>query len=146
MTDKNMGEEYPKRAAEPPITGAVYAGPEWLNNKAVAPNSNMGIPFPGPDSMNQKTMAPNPQTMMVYAGPDYFRGPAPLPPQTSYVCIKCGTENSLDADFCKKCGLKFMKPTPADENIEKVECSSCGKMVNKAYKFCEECGMPIPRD
>jgi len=62
----------------------------------------------------------------------------------SQKCPSCGAENSVDAKFCKECGVKLEKepekepeePTPP----AKVSCPECGVENEPDAKFCVQCG------
>ncbi len=92
----NLGEVYPKRAAENNLNMApVYAGP---------------TPMPTPDPRVMQQMN---QTMMVYAGPEEMSGNK-VRPYNGFItlqdcpggkmCSVCGCPNQARAKFCINCG------------------------------------------
>ena len=60
-------------------------------------------------------------------------------------CVKCGSENSPNAKFCRGCGNKL-------EVIEQVttgssvKCSKCGHANESGKKYCPKCGTPLITD
>lgn len=66
-------------------------------------------------------------------------------------CLKCGSENSAGAKFCRGCGsgLNTSEPVAA---VTTVPCLSCGQANVPGKKFCSKCGVsmtaqaPLPVD
>lgn len=64
-------------------------------------------------------------------------------------CLKCGSENSAGANFCRGCGsgLNMSEPVAA---VTTVPCLSCGQSNVPGKKFCSKCGasmtaqVPLP--
>lgn len=54
-------------------------------------------------------------------------------------CLKCGSENSASAKFCRGCGssLNTQEPVAA---VTTVPCPSCGQANVPGKKFCSKCG------
>lgn len=57
-------------------------------------------------------------------------------------CLKCGSENSATAKFCRGCGNKLegIEPVSTDSLIQ---CSNCGHANASGTKFCPKCGAPV---
>ncbi|MDP2966426.1 MAG: zinc ribbon domain-containing protein [Pelolinea sp.] len=51
---------------------------------------------------------------------------------TIRTCPKCGTDNSLDNRFCKKCG-----------QLLRINCPNCGKLIDSDSIFCSDCKVNI---
>src|SRR5690349_70137 len=47
-------------------------------------------------------------------------------------CLKCGSENPSDRNFCGECGAQFL-----------LRCPKCGKENVPPFKFCGECGAAL---
>lgn len=60
------------------------------------------------------------------------------------ICEKCGGEIPLGNVFCGTCGTA-VGPAAASA-VEKVACTRCGAMVDKAMRFCISCGNPMASD
>ena len=54
-------------------------------------------------------------------------------------CLKCGTENSSDARFCRACGTKLEAPRAAEPPPEQA-CRACGHVNRASTRFCAKCG------
>jgi hypothetical protein len=57
-------------------------------------------------------------------------------------CVKCGSENSPDAKFCRGCGNK-LEGTEQVATGSFVKCSNCGHANESGKKFCPKCGTPV---
>ena len=57
-------------------------------------------------------------------------------------CLKCGSENSADAKFCRACGNKLegIEPVPTSGL---VQCPKCGQSNEAGKKFCPKCGASL---
>ncbi len=63
------------------------------------------------------------------------------------ICQNCGTECSVEAEFCGKCGAKLEKPEMpeaekapmSDDNV----CSACGEANADDAEFCAGCGAKL---
>lgn len=51
-------------------------------------------------------------------------------------CQSCGAVINGDAEFCSKCGTKYVAP------VSKV-CPSCGAILKEDSLFCTKCGQPV---
>jgi len=66
-------------------------------------------------------------------------------------CLKCGSENSAGAKFCRGCGSGLNTPEPVTA-VTTVPCLSCGQANVPGKKFCSKCGAsmtaqaPLPVD
>lgn len=47
-------------------------------------------------------------------------------------CASCGTENAIDARFCKSCAAPLVR-----------RCAACGGASAADARFCDDCGKPI---
>lgn len=54
---------------------------------------------------------------------------------TIRTCPKCGTDNSLDNRFCKKCG-----------QLLRINCPKCGKLIDSDSIFCSDCMVNIKEE
>lgn len=54
-------------------------------------------------------------------------------------CLKCGTNNRKEAQFCLSCGQRFGSTKRAGEATEGT-CNVCGKSFPASAKFCPHCG------
>lgn len=54
-------------------------------------------------------------------------------------CLKCGSENSVGAKFCRGCGNGLNTSEPVATVIT-VPCLSCGQANVPGKKFCSKCG------
>lgn len=52
--------------------------------------------------------------------------------QRAWVCPKCASANTVNSQFCKKCGESIADPCPA-----------CNSLVEKGAQFCTNCGVNI---
>jgi hypothetical protein len=77
-------------------------------------------------------------------------------------CVKCGTELSKTAKFCKSCGMPrtLQADSPPESaaiapaalaveavasvraNPDRLQCVKCGTELAKSAKFCKSCGTP----
>jgi curli biogenesis system outer membrane secretion channel CsgG len=68
---------------------------------------------------------------------DYISEKIPSEPKIAKVidqrCPKCGTEITLDTQFCPNCGLQ----------IKDVKCRECGKALPAGTNFCPFCGAKV---
>ena len=59
-------------------------------------------------------------------------------------CVKCGLEQSDEANFCMKCGASIPEDAPAtaDEAApsQRAFCMNCGNPLRPGDKFCMKCG------
>lgn len=62
-------------------------------------------------------------------------------------CSECGTENSANSKFCKKCGkvlsLTLKNPKNADT---KIKCPYCAEEIKPQAKKCKHCGEWLDRN
>lgn len=58
---------------------------------------------------------------------------ASIEPNTK-TCPNCGTTNSIDHRFCKKCGITL---------TEELRCPDCKTLIDKDTVFCPKCGRRI---
>lgn len=57
------------------------------------------------------------------------------------VCEKCGTENPVDASFCRECGAKLQLRTLEKKTApEPLVCPKCKASLPAGAKFCSACG------
>lgn len=57
-------------------------------------------------------------------------------------CPNCGSEVSLDAMFCMRCGTRLVSQT----STEKGEyCKKCGSLLEEGMLFCTHCGEPVEK-
>lgn len=54
-------------------------------------------------------------------------------------CLKCGSENSASAKFCRSCGNNLNSPRSVSTPIT-APCPSCGQANEPGKKFCSKCG------
>ena len=62
----------------------------------------------------------------------------PAVPANTVDCNKCGTQNSVTAKFCSKCGA-VLAAAPAGPKF----CPKCGDPVTAGEKFCDKCGLKL---
>ena len=63
-------------------------------------------------------------------GPPAIEAPAHPPKK----CASCGAELKPDDGFCRKCGVKVVRPTT---------CAKCGSPLRENDDFCRKCGAAI---
>jgi len=57
-------------------------------------------------------------------------------------CLKCGSENIDNTNFCRGCGAKLERiEQVATESL--IKCSKCGHANESVKKFCPKCGTPV---
>jgi hypothetical protein len=64
-------------------------------------------------------------------------------------CTQCGSDNSFDAKFCRRCGNKIEAPEQLSA-LRFVHCPKCSQTIESGKNFCPKCGAsqnstaPIP--
>lgn len=155
---------YPDSLAEeePPIA-PVYAGPDRMKKH---PRMGRVYAGPAPDKRNEELISAvyaGPEMMrqpmaLVYAGPEWFAnkrgeadvqdvyaGPAPEEPEDTD-----GKPMTMPEIPPGLCGLVMASPDTRPAFMTKPAdtppgvCPGCGARVPDGFKFCAECGTPIP--
>jgi ribosomal protein L40E len=57
-------------------------------------------------------------------------------------CLKCGSENGVDAKFCRGCG-NTLERIESVVTSSLVECEKCGHVNEPGKKFCPKCGASL---